>query len=201
MGIKCPKCNTDNPDTQKFCGECAAPLQPFKDTGFTKTSETPIEGLIRGTTFAGRYEIIEELGKGGMGKVYRVEDKKIKEEVALKLIKPEIASDKKTIERFSNELKVARKIAHRNVGRMYHLSEYEGTHYITMEYVSGEDLKSFVRRAGPLSAGKAIFIAKQVCEGLIEAHGRGVVHRETPEYHDRQGRQRPNYGFWNSPLP
>ena len=178
MGIKCPKCNTDNPDTQKFCGECAAPLQPFKDTGFTKTLETPIEGLIRGTTFAGRYEIIEELGKGGMGKVYRVEDKKIKEEVALKLIKPEIASDKKTIERFSNELKVARKIAHRNVGRMYHLSEYEGTHYITMEYVSGEDLKSFVRRAWPLSAGKAVFIAKQVCEGLIEAHGRGVVHRD-----------------------
>jgi len=95
-----------------------------------------------------------------------------------KLIKPEIASDKKTIGRFSNELKLARKISHRNVGRMYELMEEEGTHFITMEYVPGEDLKSFIRRAGPLSAGKAIFIAKQVSEGLTEAHRLGVVHRD-----------------------
>ncbi|NIM59022.1 MAG: protein kinase, partial [Candidatus Aminicenantes bacterium] len=95
-----------------------------------------------------------------------------------KLIKPEIASDKKTIERFSNELKMARKIAHRNVGRMYHLSEHEGTHYITMEYVPGEDLKSSIRRMGPLGAGKTAFIAKQVCEGLAEAHRLGVIHRD-----------------------
>ncbi|UCG93731.1 MAG: protein kinase [Candidatus Aerophobus sp.] len=100
------------------------------------------------------------------------------EEMALKLIKPEIASDKKTIGRFSNELKLARKISHRNVGRMYELMEEEGTHFITMEYVPGEDLKSFIRRAGPLSAGKTIFIAKQVCEGLTEAHRLGVVHRD-----------------------
>jgi serine/threonine-protein kinase len=113
MGIKCPKCQTDNPYNQKFCGECATPLPRSKEISVTETLETPTEELTRGTTFASRYEIIEELGKGGMGKVYRVEDKKIKEEVALKLIKPEIASDKKTIERFSNELKMARKIAHR----------------------------------------------------------------------------------------
>jgi len=113
-----------------------------------------------------------------MGKVYRVEDKKIKEEVALKLVKPEIASDKKTIERFSNELKMARKIAHRNVCKMYDLGEEKGTHYITMEYVSGEDLKSFIRRADLLSAGKAIFIGRQVCEGLAEAHRIGVIHRD-----------------------
>ncbi len=113
-----------------------------------------------------------------MGKVYRVEDKKIKEEVALKLIKPEIASDKKTIARFSNELKMARKIAHRNVCKMYDLGEEKGTRYITMEYVPGEDLKSFIRRAGLLSAEKAVFIAKQVVEGLIEAHRLGVIHRD-----------------------
>jgi serine/threonine-protein kinase len=77
--------------------------------------------LATGTTFAGRYEIIEELGKGGMGKVYRVLDKKLNEEVALKLIKPEIALDKKTVERFSNELKIARKIVPKNVGRMFDL--------------------------------------------------------------------------------
>jgi serine/threonine protein kinase len=94
------------------------------------TLETTAEGLTRGTLFAGRYEIIGELGKGGMGSVYRVLDKN--EEVALKLIKPEISSDRGTIERFSNELKLARKISHKNVGRMYHLSEDKGAHYITM---------------------------------------------------------------------
>ena len=103
MGIKCPKCSTDNPDTQKFCGEYATPLPSSKDIPVTETIVTPKEGLTRGTTFASMYEIIEELGKGGMGKVYRVEDKKVKEEVALKLIKPEIASDKKTLERFNKE--------------------------------------------------------------------------------------------------
>ena len=96
--MKCTKCQSDNPDTQCFCGECGTQLGPSEEieVSHTRTLETPVEELTRGTIFAGRYEIIEELGKGGMGKVYRVEDKKIKEEVALKLIKPEIASDKKT---------------------------------------------------------------------------------------------------------
>jgi serine/threonine protein kinase/tetratricopeptide (TPR) repeat protein len=127
---------------------------------------------------AGRYQVIEELGKGGMGKVYRVLDKKLKEEVALKLIKPEIASDKETIERFGNELKLARRISHRNIGRMYELMEDEGTHFITMEYITGEDLKSFIRRARQLTVGTAVAIAKQVSEGLSEAHRLGVVHRD-----------------------
>jgi serine/threonine-protein kinase len=178
MGIKCPTCNTDNPDTQKFCGECATPLPSSKEIPVTETLEIPTEELTRGTTFAGRYEIIEELGKGGMGKVYRVEDRKIKEEVALKLIKPEIASDKKTIERFSNELKIARKIRHKNVCGMYDLDEKNGTYYITMEYVPGEDLKSFIRRSGQLAVGTTIKIAKQACEGLSEAHRLGVIHRD-----------------------
>ena len=178
MGIKCPKCHFDNPDDTVYCGKCATPLPSSKEIPVTETLETPTEELTRGTTFAGRYEIIEELGKGGMGKVYRVEDKKIKEEVALKLIKPEIASDKKTIERFSNELKMARKIAHRNVCKMYDLGEEKGTHYITMEYVPGEDLKRLIRKVEQFSAGKTVSIAKQVCEGLAEAHRLGVVHRD-----------------------
>jgi serine/threonine protein kinase/tetratricopeptide (TPR) repeat protein len=178
--MKCPKCDSENPETSRFCAECGAQFPSPEDaaTSLTKTLESPRKELTRGTTFASRYEVIEELGKGGMGKVYRVEDKKIKEELALKLIKPEIAADKKTIERFGNELKFARQIAHRNVCKMYDLSEAEGTHYITMEYVPGEDLKSFIRRAGPLSAGKTIYIAKQVCAGLAEAHRLGVVHRD-----------------------
>ncbi|GAG00650.1 unnamed protein product, partial [marine sediment metagenome] len=131
-----------------------------------------------GSTFAGRYQIIEELGKGGMGKVYKALDKEIKGKVALKLIKPEVASDKKTIERFRNELKTARDIAHKNVCRMYDLNKQEGTYYITMEYVSGEDLKKLIRKMGQLSPGQAILIAKQVCDGLSEAHRLGVVHRD-----------------------
>ena len=113
-----------------------------------------------------------------MGKVYRVLDKKLSEEVALKLIKPEIASDKETIGRFSNELKLARKISHRNVGRMYELMEDEGMHFITMEYVAGEDLKSFIRRSRQLAVGTAIAIGRQVSEGLAEAHRLGVIHRD-----------------------
>ena len=128
--MKCPKCHSENLDTSRYCADCGTQLLALKEIPVTETLETPKEELTRGTTFAGRYEIIEELGKGGMGKVYRVEDKKIKEEVALKLIKPEIASDKKSIERFSNELKMARKIAHRNVCRMFDLDEEEGTHFI-----------------------------------------------------------------------
>lgn len=108
-----------------------------------------------------------------MGKVYRVEDTKLKQEIALKLIKPEIASNRKTIERFRNELKTARMIAHKNVCRMFDLGEAEGTHYITMEYVPGEDLISFLRRSKQLSIPTAISITKQVCEGLVEAHRLG----------------------------
>jgi serine/threonine protein kinase/Tfp pilus assembly protein PilF len=178
MVIKCPKCQTENPDTQKFCGECGTPLQPTKGIGITKTLETHIEEYPRGSKFADRYNIIEKLGTGGMGAVYRVEDKNISQDIALKLIKSDIASDKKTIERFRNELKTTRMISHRNVCRMFDLAETEGTYYITMEYVSGEDMKSFIRRSGKLDIPKAISIAKEVCEGLAEAHRLGVVHRD-----------------------
>jgi len=175
--MKCPKCDTANPSDSKYCKECATPL-PSQEVSVTKTLEAPTEEFTRGSTFAGRYEIIEELGKGGMGRVYRVEDTKLKQEVALKLIKPEIAGDKKTIERFRNELKIARNIRHKNVCGMYDLGETEGANFITMEYVRGEDLKSFIHRSGQLAVGTAVRIAKQVCEGLSEAHKLGVVHRD-----------------------
>ncbi len=178
MTIKCPECDTSNPSDSKFCKECATPFPSPEDIKVTETMEAAQEELTTGSTFAERYQIIEELGKGGMGKVYRVLDKKLKEEIALKLIKPEIASDKKTVERFSNELKIARKIGHKNVARMFDLNEEQGTHYITMEYVRGEDLKKLIRKIGQLSAGQAIPIAKQICEGLGEAQRLGVVHRD-----------------------
>jgi serine/threonine protein kinase/tetratricopeptide (TPR) repeat protein len=178
MANTCPKCNTENPDTVKFCGECGTQLPSIDDIEVTETIETPNEELTRGTTFAGRYEIIEELGKGGMGRVYRVEDIKTKEEIALKLIKAEFAADKKTIERFRNELTSARKITHKNVCRMYDLGEEKGLHFITMEYISGQDLKGLIRQTGQLTVGKAISIAKQICDGLAEAHSLGVIHRD-----------------------
>jgi serine/threonine protein kinase/Tfp pilus assembly protein PilF len=180
MTKKCPKCKTDNPDTASFCNSCATPLKPSEKVPIehTETLQVPREELTTGSTFAGRYQIIEELGKGGMGKVYKAQDTEIKEKVAIKLINPEISLDKNTIERFQNELKFARKISHRNVCRMYDLNKEEGTYYITMEYVSGEDLKSFIRRSEKLTVGKAISIAKQLCDGLAEAHGLGVVHRD-----------------------
>ena len=123
--MKCPKCQTVNPAESRFCNHCATPLPPSGDISglHTKTLQVPVIELTRGSTFAGRYEFIEELGKGGMGRVYKVFDNKIKEEVALKLLNPDIASDERTIARFSNELKFARKIAHRNVCRMYDLGE------------------------------------------------------------------------------
>jgi serine/threonine protein kinase/Flp pilus assembly protein TadD len=144
----------------------------------TETLQTPIQEPARGTSFAGRYVVIEELGAGGMGKVFRVEDTKIKQEIALKLIKPEIAGDKNIIERFRNELKMARMIAHRNICRTFDLGEAEGDYFITMEYVPGESLKSMIRMSKRLEVGTAVAIGKQVCEGLAEAHRLGVVHRD-----------------------
>ncbi len=144
----------------------------------TETLEIPVHTLRRGSTFAGRYEVVEELGRGGMGRVYRVTDKKIGEDVALKILNPAVAADKKTIQRFRNELKFARKIAQRNVCRMFDLSDEGGTPFITMEYVPGEDLKGLLKKTGQLTTKKAISIAKQVCEGLAEAHRLKVVHRD-----------------------
>jgi serine/threonine protein kinase len=138
----------------------------------------PIKDFGKGSTIAGRYEVLEQLGRGGMGEVYRVRDTKLDEEIALKLLKPEISSDKIMIERFRNELKLARKITHKNVCRMHDFHEEEGTPFITMEYVAGDDLKSQIRKRGKFPIEEAVIIAKQVTVGLMEAHELGVVHRD-----------------------
>jgi eukaryotic-like serine/threonine-protein kinase len=176
----CPKCRFDNPKDTFYCGQCGTPLpsSPEYAVSSTETLTLPQLDLARGTVIAGRYEIIEELGRGGMGAVYRAEDKKINEEIALKLINPQISSDRKIIERFSQELKIARKISHRNVCRMHDLGESGGARFITMEYVAGEDLKSLLKRIGQLPPAKALSIAGQAADGLAEAHRLGVVHRD-----------------------
>ncbi|UCE40408.1 MAG: protein kinase, partial [Candidatus Aminicenantes bacterium] len=178
MGVKCTKCKYENPEDTLFCGKCAARLPSPEGINVTETLEIPKEELTTGSTFAHRYQIIEELGKGGMGRVYKVNDTDIKEKIALKLLKPEIASDEKTIERFRNEIKLARKIAHKNVGRMFDLGKVEGTYFITMEFVPGQDLRGLIRQTGKLTIETALSIAKQICEGLEEAQKFGVVHRD-----------------------
>ncbi|OGD18687.1 MAG: hypothetical protein A2W03_08835 [Candidatus Aminicenantes bacterium RBG_16_63_16] len=201
--MKCSKCRTENPPDSKFCRECATPIpasdripgydearkKPPASPGIsssdlkdqaspTRTFEIAGNALTRGILFAGRYEIIEQLGAGGMGCVYRAFDKKIDEEVALKLLQPMTVADKGIVERFRNELKIARKIRHAHVGGMFDLGEEGDTLFISMEYVRGEDLKSLIRRTEKLTVGKAVLIARQVAEGLGEAHKLGVVHRD-----------------------
>jgi serine/threonine protein kinase/Tfp pilus assembly protein PilF len=177
--MKCPNCQFENPANTRFCGNCGTQIRPVEDisSSQTKTAQTPMKEIDRGTVLSSRYEIIELLGRGGMGNVYRVVDKKINEEIALKFLNLAIA-DEKMIERFKNELKLARKISHKNICRMYDLGDLDGIPYITMEYVTGEDLRSMIKMTGQLSVGRALSIAKQVCEGLAEAHRLGVVHRD-----------------------
>jgi serine/threonine protein kinase/Tfp pilus assembly protein PilF len=179
--LKCPRCQQPNPEETLYCGYCGYRLKkPEQDmSSFTETIYLPVRELPIGALFAKRYLVVADLGKGGMGRVYKVLDKELNEVIALKVLKPEIASDEQIIERFRNELKLARRISHKNICGMYHLSKDESdTHYITMEFVPGEDLKTLIRRIGQLSLGKGIFIAKQICEGLAEAHRLGVVHRD-----------------------
>ena len=145
----------------------------------TKTLETTPDGLGKGELFAGRFELIEELGAGGMGIVYRAYDKKVGEEIALKLLHPEIALDERTVERFRNEIKLARKISHRNVCRMYELHEDGKTLFITMEYVSGQDLKGLIRETGALddreSASRSPSRSAKAWPRPISL---GVIHRD-----------------------
>jgi serine/threonine protein kinase/Tfp pilus assembly protein PilF len=176
--MECPNCHSQVPDTSHFCADCGTKLGPGGEPSYTRTLETPASDMTRGTVFAGRYEVIEPLGRGGMGNVYRAFDRKIHEEIAIKFLKPEIAAEHKVLQRFSNELRTARRVSHHNVCRLHDLHEEGSVLYITMEYVRGEDLKTLIRRMGTLTSGKALSIARQVAEGMAEAHKLGVVHRD-----------------------
>lgn len=178
MSIKCPQCQHENHDDTIFCGKCGLQFSAPEKIEVTETMEAPKEELTTGSTFTDRYQIIEELGKGGMGRVYKAYDTEIKEKIALKLLKSEIATNEEIIERFRNEIKTARKIVHKNVSRMYDLGKEKETYYITMEFVPGDNLKSFIKRARQLTPKTALSIAIQLCEGLGEAHRIGIVHRD-----------------------
>ncbi len=125
-----------------------------------------------------RYDILAEAGHGSMGNVYKARDRETGEIVALKLLKPEIASDQTMMERFKNELLFARKITHKNVCRVHEFNRIGGIAYTSMEFVEGESLRSVLNRFGGLPVRKAIDLVAQICSGLKEAHAQGIVHRD-----------------------
>jgi len=147
--------------------------------------------LRTGSTFANRYQVLSALGQGGMGEVYRVLDTEIGDEVALKLLRPEIMAESRVVDRFRNELRLARRISHPNICRVHHLGEHRGVYYITMALVPGEDLKSRIARSGPLPPEQTLSLARQVCAGLAEAHRLDVIHRDLKPHNivmDPEGR-------------
>ena len=131
-----------------------------------------------GTIFAGRFRIVAPLGKGGMGEVYRADDLKLGQTVALKLLPEDLAGHPGRLAQFHNEVRIARTISHRNVCRTYDIGDADGTPFLTMEYVDGEDLSSLLRRIGRFPQDKAIEVARQICAGIAAAHERGVLHRD-----------------------
>ena len=133
-------------------------------------------GVAVGELFAGRYEVEELVGRGGMGSVYRVRDREVGEIVALKLLAADAATTE-SIDRFRREVRLARRVTHRNAARTYDLGEHEGWRFLTMEYVDGESLRAHLARARP-SASRAVDFARQIAEGLAAAHEAGVVHRD-----------------------
>jgi TolB-like protein/Tfp pilus assembly protein PilF/predicted Ser/Thr protein kinase len=177
MAVKCPKCHHENPDDTIYCGKCATPLQPLKDIGVTKTIITPTTGLQKESMFAGRYQLIDELGRGGMGVVYKAEDTKLKRIVALKFLPPELIHIPDVKDRFMREAQAAAALDHPNICTVYEFDEAEEKTYISMAYIEGQSLKKKIE-SGQLELDDAIRLATQVAEGLQEAHKKGIVHRD-----------------------
>ena len=177
MVITCPKCQHDNPEGALYCSKCAAPLKTAEGSDITKTLITPKDSLQKGTTLAGRYTIIEELGQGGMGVVYKAEDTKLKRTVALKFLPPELTHIPDVHERFMREAQAAAALDHPNICTVYEFDKDEKTNFISMAYIEGQSLRKKIE-TGPLELDEALNMASQVAEGLKEAHKNGIVHRD-----------------------
>jgi serine/threonine-protein kinase len=134
--------------------------------------------FIPGTVLAQRYRIVGQLGRGGMGEVYRADDLKLGQAVALKFLPERLSKDAAMLERFHREVRTARKVSHPNVCRVFDINETGGQHFLSMEYIDGEDLSGLLRRIGRLPEDKATEIARQLCAGLAAAHEEGVLHRD-----------------------
>ena len=134
--------------------------------------------FVPGALVGSRYRVVALLGKGGMGEVYRADDLLLGQPVALKFLPKRIAGNPNALARLLAEVRIARQISHPNVCRVYDVGEVDGEHFISMEYVQGEDLRSLLHRIGRFGADKGIQIARQICAGLAAAHDRGVLHRD-----------------------
>lgn len=198
----CSSCGTALSDNVRFCSACGTPIpntddmatldfatasSPLPPRPISKSPSRPSssagyllnEGrFLPGRLVASRYRIIALLGKGGMGEVYRADDLTLGQAVALKFLPDEAAGDEGLLERFRNEVRIARRVSHPNVCRVYDVGDVDGQTFFTMEYVDGEDLASLLRRIGRLPPDKALDIARQLCAGLAAAHTKGVLHRD-----------------------
>jgi len=178
--MKCPTCHSDNPEESRFCNKCAAPLESAEDVTAvaTQTFLHSTKTLEAGTIFSGKYKIIEKLGKGGMGTVYKAEDTKLKRTVALKFLAPALTGDSEARERFIHEAQAASALDHPNICTVHEVDETEdGEMYISMAFYKGESLKARIKRA-PLELEEMIDVAIQVAEGLAKAHEQGIIHRD-----------------------
>ena len=152
---------------------------PSNSASFLSSSDAIGGGRFApGQIIADRYRVVALAGRGGMGEVYRAEDLKLSQIVAIKFLPASLSQDAQALARFHSEVRIARQVSHPNVCRVFDIGDADGVPFLTMEYVDGEDLASLVRRIGRLSSDKAIEIARQVCAGLSAAHERGVIHRD-----------------------
>ncbi len=179
MPVKCPKCHFDNPDSQKFCGDCGTRLTSLGEVPFgqTKTIHSPLRTFAKGTVLAGKYSIIEPIGKGGMGVVYKAEDIRLKRTVALKFLPEEFLENPEARERFLREARATAALSHPHICTIHEINEEEAIPFIVMEFIDGQSLRQKI--AGqPMDQDQALDIAIQAAEGLKEAHNKGIVHRD-----------------------
>lgn len=192
--IECPVCGTQNPDEASHCTKCRARLHDLNsqetladatapdDWSLATASEPSLpaasEELVPGTLLTGRYEILQLLGRGGMGAVYQARDKELDRLVALKLIRPDLARNPEMVRRFKQELILARQVTHKNVIRIFDLGQSEGIKFITMDFVEGHDLRALLKEKGKFPPREAARIMLQICRALEAAHGEHVIHRD-----------------------
>ncbi len=178
MTIECPKCQTNNPDTKKFCGDCGTDLSSsIGIPGVTKTIETPYPQFKPGTSLANRYEIISELGKGGMGEVYLAEDTNLKRQVAVKVLPQPFALDKERLARFGREARLLASLSHPNIATIHGLEKSDDQQFLVMELVKGNTLAEMLKK-GPVPVDETLEICRQIAEGLESAHEKGIIHRD-----------------------
>jgi serine/threonine-protein kinase len=152
---------------------------PTSSSGWLSSSGSIDHGRFPpGTFLGGRYRIVERLGRGGMGEVYRADDLKLGQPVALKFLREDVDTDAARLMQLHNEVRMARQVSHPNVCRVYDVADVEGHTFLSMEFVDGEDLASLLRRFGRFSVERSVELSRQICAGLAAAHERGVIHRD-----------------------